>query len=45
VDEIVCLNIRAGPIFAVADAYQNWYDLSDEEVVKILERAEKIGRL
>ncbi len=41
-DEIVCLNIRSGPIFAVADAYRNWYDLSDEEVVKILGKAGKI---
>jgi putative phosphoribosyl transferase len=37
VDEIVCLNIRSGPVFAVADAYKNWYDLTDEEVIKILE--------
>jgi predicted phosphoribosyltransferase len=28
-----------GPAFAVADAYKNWYDLTDEEVIKILERA------
>jgi len=41
-DEIVCLNIRSGPIFAVADAYKNWYDLSDEEVVEILEKASRI---
>lgn len=40
VDEIVCLNIRTGPMFAVADAYQNWYDLEDEEVTKILRMAE-----
>jgi len=36
VDEIVCLNIRSGPIFAVADAYKDWYDLTDEEVIEIL---------
>jgi predicted phosphoribosyltransferase len=42
VDGIVCLNIRSGPIFAVADAYENWYDLSDEEVTEVLERAKKI---
>jgi predicted phosphoribosyltransferase len=42
VDEIVCLNIRTGPVFAVADAYKNWYDLTDEGVIKILERAEKL---
>jgi len=38
VDEMVCLNIRSGMMFAVADAYVNWYDLSDEEVIGILEK-------
>jgi predicted phosphoribosyltransferase len=36
VDLLVCLNIRSGPVFAVADAYQKWYDLSDEEVESFL---------
>lgn len=36
VDEIVCLNIRTGSSFAVASAYEKWYDLTDEEVMKIL---------
>ena len=36
VDEIVCLNVRSGLSFAVAEAYENWYDLSDEEVLKML---------
>jgi putative phosphoribosyl transferase len=36
VDEIVCLNIRSKPSFAVAEAYKNWHDLTDEEVLKIL---------
>jgi len=36
VDEIVCLNVRSGSSFAVADAYENWYDLTDEEAIKIL---------
>ena len=36
VDKIVCLNIMSGQSFAVADAYENWYDLTDEEVLKIL---------
>ena len=35
-DKIICLNIRSGPSFAVADAYENWYDLTEEEVLKIL---------
>jgi predicted phosphoribosyltransferase len=36
VDEIVCLNIRSGYRFAVAEAYRKWHDLSDEEVLKIM---------
>ncbi len=36
VDELVCLNIRSGYVFAVADAYENWYDLKDDEVISIL---------
>lgn len=39
VDEVVCLNIRSGPTFAVARAYKDWHDLSDDEVVEILERS------
>lgn len=37
VDELVCLNIRTGPTFAVAGAYEDCRDLSDEEVEEILE--------
>jgi predicted phosphoribosyltransferase len=36
-DVLVCLNVRGGPVFAVADAYEDWYDLGDEEVVRLLE--------
>ncbi len=39
VNKLICLNIRSGPIFAVADAYQKWYDLSDEEVIEILRKS------
>jgi predicted phosphoribosyltransferase len=35
-DEIVCLNVRTGFLFAVADAYKIWDDLADEEVLDIL---------
>ena len=38
VDEIYCLNVRGTPFFAVADAYKGWYDLSEEEVISLLER-------
>jgi len=36
VDTLYCLNIREGFPYAVADAYKNWYDLSDEEVLRII---------
>ncbi len=36
VDELLCLNVRSGWSFAVADAYMNWYDLDDEEVLEIM---------
>jgi predicted phosphoribosyltransferase len=36
VNKLTCLNIRSGPIFAVADAYKVWYDLEDEDVTAIL---------
>ena len=36
VDQIVCLNIRSGAFFAVADAYMNWFDLHDEDVIELL---------
>jgi putative phosphoribosyl transferase len=38
VDELYCLNIRRIPFFAVAGAYKKWYDLSDEEVISILNK-------
>jgi len=44
VDKILCLNIRNGPFFAVADAYREWRDLSDEEVVEILKRVSEGSR-
>jgi predicted phosphoribosyltransferase len=34
-DKIVCLNIRSGSFFAVADAYKVWYDLKDEDVMGV----------
>jgi predicted phosphoribosyltransferase len=39
VDELVCLNVRSGYSFAVADAYQKWYDLTDQEVMSVVRRS------
>jgi len=36
VDEIYCPNVRSGWSFAVADAYQYWSDVSEDEVMEIL---------
>jgi len=37
VDSLYCVNVREGSSFAVAEAYKNWYDLSDEEVLRLLD--------
>ncbi len=36
-DEVYVLNIRSGPVFAVAEAYEHWNDVSDEEALSILQ--------
>jgi len=36
VDQLICLNIRSSRMFAVADAYKQWYDLDDHEVLEEL---------
>jgi putative phosphoribosyl transferase len=36
VDAIYCANIRSGWSFAVADAYEFWSDVSEEEIIEIL---------
>jgi len=37
VHAVYCPNIRRGPAFAVADAYEHWRDLDEEEVARLLE--------
>lgn len=36
VDDLICPHIGSGYVFAVADAYQNWYDVSETEVIELL---------
>ncbi|MDD2902332.1 MAG: phosphoribosyltransferase family protein [Syntrophales bacterium] len=38
VDELLCLNLRGGWSFAVAEAYEDWYDLTTEEVMGIMQQ-------
>jgi len=44
VDLVVCLNIRTGRTFAVADAYREWHDLDDAEVLRELAGGPLTGR-
>lgn len=39
VRKLVCPRVETGFIFAVANAYENWYDIPDSEVINILKRA------
>ncbi len=44
VDEIYCPNVRDKIYFAVADAYEDWYDLSQKEVLDLLAEKERSHR-
>jgi putative phosphoribosyl transferase len=35
-DELVCADIRGGRSFAVADAYEDWHDLTDDDIEMML---------
>jgi predicted phosphoribosyltransferase len=39
-DEIICPDIGRLRIFAVANAYRQWYDVEEDEVLNILKRLE-----
>jgi len=39
INDVICPNIKNTSWFAVADAYRNWYDVSDSEVLEILTRS------
>ena len=37
VEAIYCPNIRSGLSFAVTDAYEQWSDLDEQEVIRLLQ--------
>lgn len=39
VDEVFCPNVRDVMWFAVADAYKNWYDVPESEVLEIITKS------
>jgi len=41
--DVVCLNVCTRRPFAVAAAYQHWYDVSDDEVLQILQEWSRQG--
>jgi predicted phosphoribosyltransferase len=43
VDRLYCANIRGGLGFAVAEAYQSWYDEDEDTVARLLERLRVAG--
>lgn len=42
VHTLYCPNIRSGPRFAVADAYENWTDVSESEAENILKTVDTV---
>lgn len=38
-DAVYCANVRGGPRFAVADAYEDWRDVTEEEAERMLASA------
>lgn len=44
VDKIYCANIRTTPFFSVAEAYRHWHDLSEKEVLDLMEEQNRQKR-
>ncbi len=44
VDKVICPNVRDTMFFAVADAYEHWYDLEIEEVRELLQNSRLIPK-
>jgi predicted phosphoribosyltransferase len=40
-DDLICPHVGTGYVFAVADAYHNWYDVSEKEVIEQLREYRK----
>ena len=41
VDKIICPDLSRLRVFAVADAYQKWYDLDEEEVLDLIKQLDR----
>ncbi len=43
VDELICLNVRGGHHYAVAEAYTHWSDVGDAEVLAVMRKERERG--
>ncbi len=43
VDALYCANVRGGAGFAVADAYEHWSDVDEDEAVEIVRKARSVA--
>jgi putative phosphoribosyl transferase len=43
VDKLLCLNVRSEHNFAVADAYQTWYDVPEGEALDLIKKLKESG--
>jgi len=41
VDKVFCVNVRGGWAFAVADAYENWSDVDEDDALAALKHAQR----
>jgi len=41
VDKLLCLNVRSEHHFAVADAYEKWYDVQEEEALELIKKLQR----
>ncbi|MHA1301220.1 MAG: phosphoribosyltransferase [Candidatus Helarchaeota archaeon] len=39
IDDLICPDVRTSFYFAVASAYENWYDLDEKEVLELLKKS------
>jgi putative phosphoribosyl transferase len=44
VDYLACPDVSRLPVFAVADAYERWYDVDEEEVVQLMDSLSVVKR-
>lgn len=44
VTHVYCANVRSGSVFAVAEAYSHWTDMTEQEVMRVLREFEGVAK-